>query len=460
MRKTLSALGIIFGIAIYAQIAGVSFAAPYPTGLGGLGTSVTPASGTIPIGNGAGSYTPALLTPGTNIVITNASGSVTIAVNGSAFLPSSTVYVASVNGQNGAVTITSSTLGVATNTISLFNGNGFATTTIQAVLNALSATGLASYSSSTGVFSVSSSSLALGSAAQHSFSDFLPSSTVYVASVNGQSGAVTVAVPATTTISKEPRPPSSKSSVMGRRQRPSVNGSTTTFSIINTGNWAGTWQGVNSSTFYLATNPNGYISFAPATTTINGTKAASFQLIGTGGITSTVSGATTTFSLAFTASSTDNALSVTTSTNGLVNFLLQLQSYLTNALQSLNGATSSAQTVIGRTGVSVSTAAGTGNSTTTLTNIGVLSFNGATGTVTYAPSTTIPVSFVSSFNGATSASYSGGSGGACLNYPFHEQQRCSRKWWRDSDHHHLHASLSELSAVTSLMARRARQDIW
>jgi hypothetical protein len=389
MRKTLSVLGIIFGIAILAQVAGVSLAAPYPTGLGGTGTSVTPASGTIPIGNGAGSYTPALLTPGTNVIISNASGSVTIAVPGTAFLPSSTVYVATVNGQGGAVTITSSTLGVATNTISLFNGNGFTTTTIQAVLNALSATGLASYSSSTGVFSVSSSSLALGSAAQHSFSDFLPSSTVYVASVNGQSGAVTVAVPATTTIN------GTQASVFkligdGVTATSSVNGSTTTFSIINTGNWAGTWQGVNSSTFYLATNPNGYISFAPATTTINGTKAASFQIIGTGGITSTVSGATTTFSLATTSISQFN----------------NDKGYITAAsTTTINGATSSNQTVVGATGISISTTAGTINSTTTVTNIGVTSFNG-NGCVTAANTTGTVTLSVTCISGNQSITFS------------------------------------------------------
>lgn len=259
MKKTPFAIGIIFGVAVFAQIIGVSLAAPYPTGIGGTGTSQTPASGTIPIGNGAGSYTPALITPGTDIVITNASGSVTIAVNASAFLPSSTVYVASVNGQSGAVSITSSTLGIATNTLSLFNGNGFSTTTIQAVLNALSATGLASYNSSTGVFAVSSSSLNLKSASQYNYSDFLPSSTVYVATVNGQSGAVTVSVPATTTVNGV------QATVFkllgdGTTVTSTVNGTTTTFSIINTGNWAGTWQGANSSSFYLASNPNGYIS--------------------------------------------------------------------------------------------------------------------------------------------------------------------------------------------------------
>lgn len=35
----------------------------------------------------------------------------------------------------------------------------------------------------------------------------------------------------------------------------------------NTGNWAGTWQGVNSSTFYLASNPSGYVTSTSASVT-------------------------------------------------------------------------------------------------------------------------------------------------------------------------------------------------
>src|ERR1700733_64893 len=268
--KTFRNIAIAFGLAIILQIAGISFAAPFPTGVGGLGTSVTPASGTIPIGNGAGSYTPALITAGTNIVITNASGSITIAVNGSGFLPSSTVYVATVNGSSGAITITSSTLGVATNTLSLFNGNGFTTTTIQSVLNALSATGLLTYNSSTGAFGYSSSSLALGTASHYNLSDFLTSSPLYVASVNGSSGAVTITssslgvLPFSTTTINNTAGSTFRIIGDGTTVTSTVSGATTTFSILNTGNWAGTWQGINSSTFYLSSNPNGFTTTPPA----------------------------------------------------------------------------------------------------------------------------------------------------------------------------------------------------
>ena len=77
MKKFLWFLGAVIALGIVGQILTVT-AAPYPPALGGTGTSIVPASGTIPIGNGAGTYTPSLLTPGTNVSITNASGSVTI----------------------------------------------------------------------------------------------------------------------------------------------------------------------------------------------------------------------------------------------------------------------------------------------------------------------------------------------------------------------------------------------
>jgi hypothetical protein len=149
MKKFLYLISSLFVAAIIGQIFVVS-AAAYPPGLGGTGTTASPSSGQILIGNGVGTYTPALITPGTDIIITNASGSVALSVKTSDFLPSSTLYVASVNGQSGTLTITSSTLGVATNTLSLYNGNGFTTTTIASVLQSLSATNPITYNSSTG----------------------------------------------------------------------------------------------------------------------------------------------------------------------------------------------------------------------------------------------------------------------------------------------------------------------
>jgi len=185
-----------------------------PAALGGTGTCTVPSTGELPIGNGSGSYTPATLTPGANIVITNASGSVTIGVTGTA---TGTVYL-------------------------LQAGHGIS-------LSPASIT-------SSGTIAVNTSTVIADVVAS---GQFLPSSTTYVATVNGQSGAVTIGIPATTTVN------GTQATVFhligdGTTVTSTVNGATTTFSVVTTGNWAGTWQGVNSSTFYKASNPSGYIS--------------------------------------------------------------------------------------------------------------------------------------------------------------------------------------------------------
>ena len=51
--------------------------------------------------------------------------------------------------------------------------------------------------------------------------------------------------------------------------------SSTTYVATNTGNWIGTWQGVNSSTFYLASNPSGFIT--TSSITIGGITSSTFQ---------------------------------------------------------------------------------------------------------------------------------------------------------------------------------------
>lgn len=152
-----------------------------------------------------------------------------------------------------------------------------------------------------------------------------------------------------------------------------VSGATTTFFLINTGNWAGTWQGVNSTTFYLASNPSGYISTSTGLTTANFASPNISQWTNNSG-------------------------------------------YITAAITSINGNTSAAQTFTAGAGISVASSGGN----TTTTNTGVTSFNGATGTVTYAPSTTIPTVFVSSVNGLSGtvtgiATSSGVVAGTCTN---------------------------------------------
>lgn len=54
---------------------------PVPVAMGGTATTATPANGQLLIGNGTG-FTPATLTPGANVTITNGSGSITIAASG------------------------------------------------------------------------------------------------------------------------------------------------------------------------------------------------------------------------------------------------------------------------------------------------------------------------------------------------------------------------------------------
>jgi hypothetical protein len=78
MKKFLFGISALFAFAIIGQLLTVH-AAAYPPALGGTGTSQPPSSGQVLIGNGANTYTPAFLTPGTNISITNGSGTITIA---------------------------------------------------------------------------------------------------------------------------------------------------------------------------------------------------------------------------------------------------------------------------------------------------------------------------------------------------------------------------------------------
>ena len=269
-KKALKAtLWTLFGLSIVAIAVK---AAPYPLQQygGGTGTNQTSSIGQVPIGNGAGSYTPANLTPGANIQITNGSGTITIAVTG---IATGTVYL-------------------------LTGGHG-----ISLSPSSITASGTISVNTSTIISDVVTSG------------QFLPSSTIYVATVNGQSGAVTLGIPATTTIN------STQATVFhlvgdGTTVTSTVSGATTTFSIITSGNWSGTWQGVNSSTFYLASNPSGYIT----------TSTNNF-----GGVTSTITIATTTASGIFNVTSSGNkAFTITLPSN--VGFFTNDKGYITSGV--------------------------------------------------------------------------------------------------------------------------------
>jgi hypothetical protein len=146
----------------------------------------------------------------------------------------------------------------------LTNPSNFTTTTIQSVLNSLSAVGLATYNSSTGQFSVSSSTLNLGTASHYAFGDFLPSSTVYVANNTGNwAGTWHLYNPSDFLSSSTVYISTTTGNWQGtwKTYNPSdFLTSSTIYLSTTTGNWIGTWQGANSSTFYLATNPNHYVA--------------------------------------------------------------------------------------------------------------------------------------------------------------------------------------------------------
>lgn len=248
LGSILAAAALIGSMGIVAMTAN---AICNPAALGGTGTCVPPTSGQILIGNGVGSYTPASLIQGANMTITTGSG---------------TISLASTGGTGGSSTVMFGVNGVTTTALS----NGVQTSSLDTTF----------------------------SASWAAIQTFLK-------------GML-------------------------------VNGTTTLASSTNCG--------------VLKTDSSGNVSCGTA-------------------------------ALSVASSAT---ISASASTGSGISFSL-IQSYITAALQSLNGATSSAQTIVAGTGESVTTAAGSGNSTTTITNTGVTSFNNSTGSV----------SGVNSVNGAT-----------------------------------------------------------
>lgn len=112
---------IIFGVALALlcsiHVATTNATTLFPSG-GGTGTSTAPTSGQIPIGNSGNTYSPAYLTPGTNITISTSSGGITI--NSSGGGGGSTTTINGANGPTfnfnssstgGSLVITSSTSG-------------------------------------------------------------------------------------------------------------------------------------------------------------------------------------------------------------------------------------------------------------------------------------------------------------------------------------------------------------
>jgi hypothetical protein len=286
--KTFRTIAIAFGIAILAQIAGVSFAAPFPTGVGGLGTSQTPASGTIPIGNGAGSYTPAFLTGGGGIQIMNASGSVIV----SSTIPSGLITLQGL--ATSSITFTTSTqsnvftmtaqngnqikLTIPSNVSFFTNDAGYltsapATSTLIAHGTATGPAITLATSTASKTFDVSCS----GSACTLTIppaSDYLASSTVYVSSVNGASGAVSITSSSLGVVwpSLNGATAGAYFLVPGFGITSTVSGATTTFTLnLSTG--------CSGNQFVATISPTGTISCA---TPAGG--ASSTNVYGTGGV--------------------------------------------------------------------------------------------------------------------------------------------------------------------------------
>jgi hypothetical protein len=188
----------------------------------------------------------------------------------------------------------------------------------------------------------------------------------------------------------------------------------------NAGNWAGTWQLLNPSDFLSSSTTkvisvNGLSGVVTITSsslgvvwpTVNGNKATNYSIVPGTGVTSTVSGATTTISIAL-----NNGQVQSCSANQFVN---QVNASGTVNCGSITFPTAATYTFSAGTGISISQVTSTTNTTTTITNIGVTSFNGATGTVTYAPSTTIPTNNNQLANGSgfiTTSTYNGNFGTA------------------------------------------------
>lgn len=280
--RTVAAIIISVFVVVGLLWAVDALAAPYPTAVGGTGTSQTPASGTIPIGTGSGTYTPAYLLCTGNCSVSSASGIVAINV------PAQTTS-----------TITIYPVSAATSSFSIVGDGTFisitnpATSTIKVslstaqVLQLLSAVSPLAYNSSTGQFSCAScltslngallvannlsdvasttaarQNLGLGSIATYSKTDYLTSSTVYVSSVNGSSGAIAITssslgvVPFATTSINGTAALSFHIAGDGTTITSTVLGATTTYSVI-----PGVYLTPASGTalFYpLAGNPSGF----------------------------------------------------------------------------------------------------------------------------------------------------------------------------------------------------------
>ena len=279
------------------------------------------------------------------------------------------------------------------------------------------------YNTSTGAFTYSSSSLDLGTASRYAFGDFLASSTAYVStfngatgtivgvnSVNGATGTVVFGIPATTSVNgvNGPAFTLTSSTYLGITNV-GGNFTFTNLGVTTTGgNWTGTWINATSGTYYPYSNPlsfiststgltvanfattsisqwnnnAGYLTLAPATTTLNGTQTSTFYLVGTAGqISSTVSGATTTFALASTSVTAGSCTYCGLTVDGYGRVTAQSSG---SPVTSING-TAGAYTLYN--GGILTIATGTASTTITLTTSTLYSEFAGSGPITFSTST-------------------------------------------------------------------------
>ncbi len=312
-------------VAIFGLLRAIdAIAAAYPPALGGTGTTASPAAGQVLIGTGSGAYTPAYILCAGTCSVSSASGTVTITGTGVAtntgnwagtwqlynpsdFLSSSTQVVNTVNGGSGTVTITSSTLGVvwptingnkaaayqitagtgatttvsgATTTISVSLNNGVTQTcSANQFVNSVTSAGIASCGSVTFPTAPTYTSVAGSGISITQATSSTNTTTTVTLNINGGSvqncstGQLANSLSATGTITCQIAVQTIagvNTSTISFVAGTGIGISTTTNSITltnvgvttSTGNWQGTWQGTNSTTYYLATNPSGYISSA------------------------------------------------------------------------------------------------------------------------------------------------------------------------------------------------------
>jgi hypothetical protein len=201
-------------LAIFGALGAIdATAAAYPPGLGGTGTTASPTSGQTLIGNASGTYTPANVSSGAGVSITNGSGTITIgntgvtslAGSGCVSVPDATgsisLAVSCISGnQNIVFTITGDATGTAsgttaiTDTITVIGLNG--------KLLPTNTTGTLQYSGGAWSINLATSSLGLYNAngVLSSYAGSSCGGSQYVSSISA-TGVVTCSVPPGTGVS-------------------------------------------------------------------------------------------------------------------------------------------------------------------------------------------------------------------------------------------------------------------